>query len=537
MIKKFLILLLFSVSLYAQQDQSGSSQNNQNVELPEFVITGVERITLPAVSKPKADLVPTLSESFFRPEISTDELQVAELSNPIQKEIRFFDYDPGINGNLILGVGIHTLPEGSFYYGKSFKHALLSGKVWGINEFPDTSFSSRNNSGVGLNSTFFVSNNSSFLPGTKFSLSGLYNRDTYKYFASNTPDLKRDVNNGSFSLDMQNLLNNNIKFGIIVSDNITYIKDTDLTENIFGIGGFLETYYKNFFFTTRVDYNNQLLKDDLINDKTGFVKGSIIAGIKTPELVKVKLGFNFGSSKNTKMFLPYGYLAFKFSKFFSAYAEYNPHTDLITVSDIITMNRYYDGKPFSYVQRNEGSSTFAIKYEYYTYFEINGGLTYDHFKNSIYFADNDTNGVFETNLIKAKNYGAFINFLFHLGPYGSFYSGLVYSNLKTLDGAYIPYTSPLRLNLNYSYKFENGLGIHSGLDLYSGRYADLQNNIKIPEYVDLSLKLEYEMFKNFNIFSALTNILNHKNNEWLGFNSKFYKGKPFDMIFGIDYSF
>lgn len=540
MIKKLLILLLFTAALYAQQEQTGTNQtnpNNQNVELPEFVITGVERVSIPAEAKPKADLVPTLEQGFFRPEIPTTDLQVAELSNPIQKNINFFDYNNDLNGNLILGVGAHTLPEGSFYYGKKFEHALVAGKVWGINEFPDTTFSSRNNSGIGLNSSFFISDNSSFLPGTKFSLNGLYSRDTYKFFASNQSNLKRDINNGNFSLDIQNLLNNNVKAGVNTSENITYLKDTDLTENIFGIGGFLEVFYKDFLFDARINYNNQQLKDNLINNRYGFFKGSIIAGIKTPELVKVKIGFNFASSKDSKLFLPYGYLAYKFSKFFSAYAEFNPHADLVTVSDLIKLNRYYDGSPFNLVQRNEGASTFAIKYEYYTYFEINGGLTYNLLKDAVYFADDNHNGIFETRSLQAKSYGAFVNFMFHLGPYGSLYSGLVYNNLKDLSGKFIPYTSPFKLNLDYTYKFANGLAIESGLDIYSRRYADLQNNFRVPEYVDLSFKLEYEIFKNFNIFSNLTNLLNHKNYEWQGFNSKFYKGKPFDIVFGIDYSF
>jgi len=172
----------------------------------------------------------------------------------------------------------------------------------------------------------------------------------------------------------------------------------------------------------------------------------------------------------------------------------------------------------------------AMKYEYETYFEIDAGMQYVDYDKYYFFADTANDGFFTLDNVNAKSLSGFVNVLFHTGPNGVFYGGVILENLKAGNGNFVPYAPTLKLNATYGYSFSNGLYIEPKFDFYSHSYTDLQNSKKIFEFIDAAVKLEYKLSDNFNIFSVVSNILNHKNYFWQG-----YREKKLDLIFGINY--
>ncbi|MGE5411106.1 MAG: hypothetical protein ACM3MI_09130, partial [Clostridiales bacterium] len=135
MMKKLFFILALPALLFAQEHNNNQNQpqNQPKVELPEFVITGVRPVSLPTVSKQKAEVVSTLSREFFLLGFSPEELSIAELSNPVRKEITFSTDTSKYNGRIIFGAGAYTLPMGELSYGKSFDNGVFNGKLWGSN--------------------------------------------------------------------------------------------------------------------------------------------------------------------------------------------------------------------------------------------------------------------------------------------------------------------------------------------------------------------------------------------------------------------
>jgi len=76
--KKILIILLIVPFFLSAQDR----KDNQSIELPDFVITGVQNVKIPKKKKKKAELVNILSESFFKPSVSSEALSIAAFSQP-----------------------------------------------------------------------------------------------------------------------------------------------------------------------------------------------------------------------------------------------------------------------------------------------------------------------------------------------------------------------------------------------------------------------------------------------------------------------
>ena len=60
--KIIVIICMFNVVLFAQEQTK-----TQSIELPDFVITGVQNISLPKIQKKQPEFIPLLSKDFFNP--------------------------------------------------------------------------------------------------------------------------------------------------------------------------------------------------------------------------------------------------------------------------------------------------------------------------------------------------------------------------------------------------------------------------------------------------------------------------------------
>ncbi|MDP4192523.1 MAG: hypothetical protein Q8858_13225 [Bacteroidota bacterium] len=590
MMKKLFFILALPALLFAQEhNNQNQPQNQPKVELPEFVITGVRPVSLPTVSKQKAEVVSTLSREFFLPGFSPEELSIAELSNPVRKEITFSTDTSKYNGRLIFGAGAYTLPMGELSYGKSFDNGVFNGKLWGSNVrsyYKDNS--GYNNSGLDLNGSFFNSYNSGFLPGTKFNVGGGYERDSYKFFASSkTPDLQRDRNKGNIRVGLTNDLKENLKYGLSFNDGILYIKDADVKENVFNAKGYFETGLTGMTLSINAGLKSQNLSN-IVSQTFNFFENSASLKFKPSDNLHFSAGFYYAVSGDNTSFFPTGTITLKFSDNLTLLGEMSPYSELVTVQDLIYQNQYLDLNPIEYpkifrmaqqldppfalqkdaallgqgavssgknasgVNSTTSSETGyptipvtnvlvdnkynlkgALKYEFSKFFEIDGGFRFIDYNNYPCFVPGDSsNGKFNVRAVSAKRFTGFMNFLFHPGPYGIFYGNVQVEHFYDADNQNIPYIPGLSSEISYEYNFDFGLKTETHLNLRTGTWADLPNHTKIDPYINLGVRLGFEVAPNFNLFTQLSNILNRNNYIWYG-----YKEKSTDVVFGIDYRF
>jgi hypothetical protein len=171
----------------------------------------------------------------------------------------------------------------------------------------------------------------------------------------------------------------------------------------------------------------------------------------------------------------------------------------------------------------------ALKYEYYTYVEVNGGVKFYKSDNLPYFFDTAA-GMFDLATVEAKSYTAFVNFLFHPGPAGVFYASAEANTTKDNDGNIVPYFPEAKVTLNYGYNFKNGLETETSLTYLSGMHVDLKSESTLSPFVNLSVKLGYQIFPDFYLTVKLSNLINNNNYMWQG-----YKELPMDFTAGLNY--
>lgn len=523
-------LLMISSPVMAQDDRQATEK--QSVELPDFVITGVERITIQQSAKPKADLVPVLSQEFFKPNYSTEELQIAELSNPIKKDIRLLSDTPIPEGRLMLGAGIYTLPVGSFSYSKNLNNLIFRGRLYGLNERAYVDDAGYNASGLELSGGYFPEIATGFFRGLGITADGSYDREAYRFFASATPKLQRDAHRGKVQLAFNNLLDESLNYGLTFRDDIYYIKDKDLNENLYTGGLFLRSVLDKLELGGRIDYKSRGLtrKNSSADEDMFFLDAQAGISYRLAENLKVGAGLNLSKSDSSSFFAPTALIALKLDESISFTGSYNPHASYYAVQDLSAINRYYDPARTSAFVKSRNNIELAAKYEYQTYFELSAGISYASLEDYFYFTDTKIKGIFDLYRTDAEMVNAYLNVLFHQGPLGKLYGKFNIEQSETDNGMKLPYHPAFTGNMEYEYSFPAGLTAGVSFRFGTGSYADSLNKSKIPAFFDAGLSLRYEMMKNFEIFTQFSNIFDNRNYIW-----RDYREKPFDAMVGIEY--
>jgi len=528
MIKKIFLTFLF-LSLNV------SAQENPNVELPDFIIMGKDVISVQGAQKINPEFVSTISEQFFKPVFSPEELEVRDLSSPVRGDLNVMDSLNFLRGKLDFAAGIYSLPTTDLTYHLPFENFLASGKFKGEYHRAHVDNSERYLVNGGLNFLFTTSNQSTFLPGTQFKLNGEFGSSAFKFYAVNNP-LKRTLNQGNFSFAILNQSNRNITFDLSVEDDLTSINEENYNENILSLKGLTKVNFSIFNIGASVVYKKQFLTINTTppnipnNDVSDFFSIRPSAGINISDAIKAAGGFSYSQSGERSYAAPFASISFKLNEYFSLFGEYSPHAEFITSNELLKENRYYEPQNFYnlfFEKRN--SFTASAKFEYDKYYQVNAGVRYFSSPKYPFFADSGSSGRFYLATANANNITAFADFLFHPGPFGIFYGGVEVSDTKS-SGDFVPYHPQLKLSASYSYEFDFGLTPQINLSYVSERHTSITNTSTLPGYVDLGFKIFYKIVPEFLFTVELSNLLSDDIYFWNG-----YKETPLDIAAGFRY--
>ena len=129
--KKILILILLPFMLILAQDDKSK---NPNVELPDFVITGKDSVSIKRAEKIKPDFVSTITENFVKPVHSPEELGLRQLSSPLKEDPKLLSSRKSSNGNISAGAGNNILPNAMLSYRIPFDDGMLRTYIGGMNQ-------------------------------------------------------------------------------------------------------------------------------------------------------------------------------------------------------------------------------------------------------------------------------------------------------------------------------------------------------------------------------------------------------------------
>jgi hypothetical protein len=524
-----------SVSFFVFCFCTFAQQQNPNVELPDFIITGTDVIAVQGAQKISPEFVSTISEQFFKPVLSPEELEVRDLSSPLKNDLSILDSLNFLRGSLEFGAGIYSLPIANLSYLFPVDGFILGGRFSGENHRAYVDNSERYLINGGLNLQYTTDHSSAVLPGTQFKLNGEFGSSSYKFYAVNNPP-KRTLNQGNFSFGISNQMNRQFNFDLSVNDKLSSMNEENYNENILNLRGFSRVNFSAFNIGASAEYKKQFLSIDNTpanipnSDVDDFFMIRPTGGFNISDAVKVSGGITYSTSGGKNHTALFAAISFKINNSISLFGEYSPHAEFLTSNDLLKTNRYYDPQNFYNLFYKKREAFYAaVKFEYDKYYQVNAGIKFFSAPEYPYFADSASKGRFVLDSVDAKSVAIFADFLFHLGPFGIFYSDFEFADTKA-DGDFVPYNPQIKTSALYGYDFTFGLTTQISLTYFSKSYTDLPNNESIPGYFDLGLKFLYKIVPEFFFTVELSNLLDDDIYYWRG-----YKETPLDVIAGFKY--
>lgn len=525
--KKYLIFLpvLFPFLISAQQEQ-------KSIELPDFVITGRQSVEVQSAQKKKPELIATLSQDFFTPYYSPEELPLLISSDPLQIIPPVASGDQ-FSGRLYFGAGRYTLPLGQLSLGKSFGNFLLSADLWGHNTrsyIPDAGY---NTSGASINSKAFIDTDSDLLPGMSISLGGRFWRDNYKFFGSVNPLYERKTNRAAAALLINNDYGRLFNFNISLNADFLTVTETDLSERFLSAGAGFKLRLGNLLIGADGKYQKQLLNNNMSGiDDYGFYNFDGHLRISPSGSITLLVGARLAGNSANSFFSPFGSMTLNLDNGLYLNLSFDPRAENYTLKDFISRNIYmmnnFTDNVFTEVKFDLKGS---LNYEYQKLFSVSVWGGYAASDNFLYFEDIIRKGFFDVmsaNDVKSISGG--VNILVYPNLLGYLSGELKYQNIKDGNDNYIPYRPEYIAAVSYGYDFASGIGIKLKYLFAQNIYADRLNTRPVGSYHNLAAGISYRLLNNLSLSADFQNIMNRSNFVFDG-----YQEKPLDFVLGVEY--
>jgi|GEM_PF-2021466 len=507
-------------------------QENPNVELPQFVITGKQAYEFPSLEKQKPELISTVSEQFFKPVYSADVLEVKEFSEPVKKSGEFLDSINFVNGSANFLVGNNILPSLSLLYRKPMNGSILSTTVNAINQRPYLANADRNKYDVKFLFQSIISDSGSFLPFSKFEAFVNGGNESYKLFASPKPEFNRQIATGNVKVMLQNISSTKLNYEVVLEEKYLNMKNDSLNENLLKANGFAK-YSANLFYAS-VFGKYHVLKstfEPLSAASYTFFQAKGILGFNFGKTIKTDFGFEYSKLDSNSALHPYLATALQLWKGFSLFAEYHPTSSMLTQQDFIAANKYYSpSAKFANIFYTINSQIAVnLKYEIERSLDIACGFSYFNAADYPFFANVSSAGnIFAVDTAQAKGTTVFAKVNLFPGKYGFFTGELLFQNVHDTSWNYLPYVTPLKVQVTYGQFITDDISLSATMMYYSSPFINFANTEKGKDYLDLSftgeMNISEKMFANL----ELRNIFNSKNEIW-----KNYQELPLSISAGL----
>ncbi len=523
-------LLLCSSIVFAQTDNK-----SQSIELPAFVITGIQSVSVPIMDKEKSKFIPVVGKKFLIPNYDTEEFSLLDYSSPIKKEMQLNNLVERYNGLLQLGAGMQTLPVGNLYFGLNKSNFLFTSHLFGSDTHDFVPNAGYNTSGAKVKLNYFVNHKASSFAGLSIGVEGDFMRDKYYFYGNSYSMPSVDIRkNNSFygKFFITNQLNRNFQYGINLSTDILNMKLDGIFENVISANGFVEKKFVALSIGASGSYKVQKINNNSLGyARADYINGSAYLKFTSSKIFELKVGANYSQLDTNNILSPIAELAVFVEKGVALFLSYGGSSEFITLNTFMKENRFFQNGISNIFQKANSKYKVAIKYDFSDVFEVNAGFHSASYDNFHYFEDSDKNNKFNVILINdVKKMGGFLNLKINAKNYGELFANIEFQNVVDTSGNKLPYNPMLMGNLSYGYHFM--FGLYSKLKLSFSRftYTTLSNSTRIPSYINLGLSLNYSLFKNLALTCDFQNLLNKKYYLYQG-----YMAKPIDVIVGIEY--
>ncbi len=513
------------------------------IDLPEFVITGSEKIDLRIDSKGEDD-----EDRIFTPAKPTPgerPMNVGEALSP--KQIKSFSKTPGaLNGKIFAGFGFYQTPQfdgwfgqydptSSFvlngYYSESQGHVSDAG-FW--------------RGGFGARGSYALPESSTFLPYAQLNAETKYGRESYRSYASHSPYRVRDISgielNGGigsrYSLPYKALsgfdYSGKLGWGIFSASDSGRSSEAEVF-----LSGNATTRFFAMSLRGQAEYRAMNYTMNLPGIQSGhwFVLRADGNQLVIPAL---QLSFavqqfiyrgNVGVASGR--FYPQIELKYSFTEEALMYYGFAPTVERNTLSSIIKQNKYIDFNA-QIVPTDTRLNLYAgMEYSPVEFITATVKLSYKQINNYPTFYDKDSAKVWEVLYLSGVRSTKFdVSTLFRLNQKQNVTAYVSWQAIKQKDSSgALPYIPKFLIGTIYHHFFDFGLHTEAFVEYNSSRFTDFSNTHANAGYLFTGIKADIELFGQFRGFSEVNNIINQHYYVWNG-----YQERTIFFLLGVSYN-
>ncbi len=512
------------------------------IDVPEFIITGSEKIDLNIDSKTEND-----QERIFSPSAPTAgerPMNVGEALSP--KQIKSFTKTPGaMNGKVYAGFGFYGTPQFDGWFGQytSTSSFVMNGYYSeSQGHVTDAGFW---NGGFGVRGSTILPESTALIPFAQLSGEAKYDRDGYRAYASRYSNRVRDLSGFEVSggIGSRYALPYRALSGVDYSartgwSTFSATDSAKSTENEFFINGSAATRFFETTFRGQTEYRATGYSMPLPGIRSGqwfFLRTegrqSLIPALQiTFALQQFVYRGNLGPAAGR--FYPNLEIRYAFSENASLYAGYAPTVERNTLSSVVKQNRYIDFSaplvPTDTRHHLYAGMEFSPIEELTTTVKV----SYKHINNYPTFYDKDSAKVWEVLYLSGiRSIKIDLSALYRLNQKQNVTAYFSTQSVPQKDSSKVlPYLPKFTAGAAYHHFFDFGLHAEAFAEYNASRFTDFTNSHSNAGYVYTGVKAEMEMFGQFRGHAELNNMIDQQYFVWNG-----YKERTVFLLLGISY--
>ena len=508
------------------------------IDLPEFVITGNEAITLPEFRKSLIDDSPSLG-GLGMPGPGKRESTRVDLRNAGKDQLGFGDVGDGMNGKVMAGYGSYRSPFLDGWFGKSFGGSdflFKAGYASSDGYIPNTDF---RRGYLSMSGGTYISEESSVLAGARVGAGLGFQGNSYRLYGTSAPTTKRTVNRSSVDLSANSSYGEifTYKSGLFLRtasvNDFNKTSETALGAELSGNWDFDGLALRGDvalwtdFYDAPSAVNNPYLtqfglsvRKQLMNDFDVMAGGGAY------------IGRGSNSDRVGKVY-PKLLVSWFITDRVSAFANYTPHIQRGSLSNLVEESPYVIND--ADVRNTDVYTDLALGTELHLATSVTARMVfgYKQMRNNAMYADPLGTGMwipqyFGSTRVRSVEGELFVDVTRydHLGA-----TAAVRGSRNSITGQPVPYLPLAQFSALYEHRFPFGLTLGTAFRIVGKQYTDLIGSQKLPAFTLLDFKAEYEIVRQLRLAFMLNNILDQQQVRWKG-----YRGIPRSAGLGLSLS-
>jgi len=515
------------------------------IELPEFDITGRERIELPSTSK--------IDEGGGHG-IYVDPSRLTTVGDKESEEHMKLSQKPGaglfrgtrsFDGKLNLGYGRFRLKYGEAWYGRRFPEGdfSLHGSYRAHDAYID--HADANAGSFDASGGLYLPQRIVFLGGSKVSGEFAYEGEKYRFFGSPTPSLERTLNNVQVGLHLQSKSASPVTYESWARFRRLIVRDRDKSrEDDLSLGARVNGETRGWQLRGEFIFNADFLDQSIKGKDPNYLKAGggfrkLFGNFDISGEIDYYLHRNSNSNFISKLY-PNLLVQYYLDHDLTLFAQFKPSVERNTLLRAVSDNRYIGND----VQINHQD----------VYVDIAGGIQFDILSRGtgrVYFKYQrirdfplyiDPSVLYYLMIFPTPSSDWAVEYdgvtrltslngeiLLDLTPADHVSGTLtIRSTHNSFTGDDVPYLAPVTITGNYTHEFPFGLSTQIGVRFVGDRPIALTGGPRLASYSLLYASAEFSITKGFGIFLQLSNILDKRYAIWNA-----YQEIPFSLLGGI----